>query len=145
MAWISPTAAPFRPRYVWVGSLSMHPSLAIFLPPSSPGLARPSCLAHPSPLPPTTQTQTQLRGIDFTVALDQPQFNVGGCGMCIELTGTGTGAGGNPVTGTYTVFVNNLCPECEFGHLDFATPGDGSWDIVWYVCLFGGDRRSAPR
>jgi hypothetical protein len=37
------------------------------------------------------------------------------------------------VTGTYTVFVNNECPECEFGHLDFAMPGDGSWDITWLV------------
>jgi len=53
--------------------------------------------------------------------------------MCIQLDGTGAGAGGNPVTGTYTVFVNNLCPECEFGHLDFAKPGDGSWDIEWCV------------
>ncbi|KAM3568941.1 hypothetical protein VYU27_008950 [Nannochloropsis oceanica] len=73
----------------------------------------------------------EVKGIDFTVALDQAQFNLGGCGMCIQLTGTGVGAGGNPVTGNYTVFVNNLCPECEFGHLDFATPGDGSWDIEW--------------
>ena len=58
--------------------------------------------------------------------------------MCIQLNGTGAGAGGNPVTGMYTVFVNNLCPECEFGHLDFATPGDGSWDIEW--CVGGGGR-----
>jgi len=58
--------------------------------------------------------------------------------MCIQLNGTGAGAGGNPVTGTYTVFVNNLCPECEFGHLDFAKPGDGSWDIEWCVGREGG-------
>ncbi|EWM30607.1 Barwin-related endoglucanase [Nannochloropsis gaditana] len=73
----------------------------------------------------------EIQGIDFTVALDQPQFDVGGCGMCILLNGTGVGAGGNPVNGIYTAFVNNLCPECEYGHLDFALPGDGSWEIEW--------------
>jgi len=58
--------------------------------------------------------------------------------MCILLNGTGVGAGGNPVNGIYTAFVNNLCPECEYGHLDFALPGDGSWEIEWYVECEGG-------
>ena len=75
----------------------------------------------------------QIQGIDWTVAIDREQFYQGGCGMCLELTGTGVGSGGNPVTGVYHVFVNNQCPECEFGHLDVALPGDGLWDITWCV------------
>lgn len=67
------------------------------------------------------------------MALDREQFFQGGCGMCIELHGTGSGSGGNPVKGMYRVFVNNLCPECEYGHLDVAQPGDGLWDITWCV------------
>jgi expansin len=67
------------------------------------------------------------------VALDADQFNQGGCGMCIELRGKGQGSGGDPVKGVYHVFVNNLCPECEYGHLDVAEPGDGLWDITWCV------------
>lgn len=108
-----------------------------------------------------THIQKKIQGIDFTVAVDQSQYNMGSCGMCIELTGHGYGAGGNPVNGTYIVsrllrcascvsllsfivitlhpilqvYANNLCPECEWGHLDFALPGDGKWEIAWYVSV----------
>lgn len=59
----------------------------------------------------THAQNTQIKGIDWTVALDREQFFQGGCGMCIELHGTGKGSGGDPVKGVYHVFVNNLCPE----------------------------------
>lgn len=26
---------------------------------------------------------------------------------------------------------HNRCPECAFGDLDFASSGDGRWDITW--------------
>lgn len=82
-----------------------------------------------TPLPPPPNKKIQ--GIDWTVALDREQFYQGGCGMCIEVHGQGLGSGGDPVKGKYKVFVNNLCPECEYGHLDVAEPGDGLWDIMW--------------
>jgi hypothetical protein len=46
--------------------------------------------------------------------------------------GTGKGSGADPVRGTYQVYVNNLCPECEWGHLDLGKNGDGLWDISWW-------------
>lgn len=53
------------------------------------------------------------------------------CGMCISVTGSGVGSGANPVTGTFTVFVNNECPSCNAGGLDLGLNGDGLWDITW--------------
>jgi len=53
------------------------------------------------------------------------------CGMCISVTGNGTGSGANPITGTSMVFVNNECPSCNSAGLDFGLSGDGVWDIVW--------------
>ena len=38
-----------------------------------------------------------------------------GCGMCVSITGTGEGLGGNPIKGTYKAVVNNECSECEEG------------------------------
>ena len=52
------------------------------------------------------------------------------CGICIEGRGTGVGAGGNPV-GTFFAAVNNLCPECKYGDIDFAMNGDGRWKVEW--------------
>jgi len=38
--------------------------------------------------------------------------------------------------------VNNLCPECKKGDLDFALDGDGRWEIEWKaigrrICFLG--------
>jgi len=51
--------------------------------------------------------------------------------MCISLTGTGTGSGATPVTGTRLVYVNNECPSCNAGGLDLGLSGDGVWTITW--------------
>eukprot|EP01112_Ceratiomyxa_fruticulosa_P013159 TRINITY_DN3680_c0_g2_i2.p1 TRINITY_DN3680_c0_g2~~TRINITY_DN3680_c0_g2_i2.p1 ORF type:complete len:360 (-),score=79.20 TRINITY_DN3680_c0_g2_i2:61-1140(-) len=51
--------------------------------------------------------------------------------MCIQITGTGSGSGGSPVTGTFTVFVNNECPSCAANSIDLGKDGDGVWDISW--------------
>ncbi|XP_076444184.1 uncharacterized protein LOC143282430 [Babylonia areolata] len=66
----------------------------------------------------------------MTVALNQPQF-LGSvmCGSCWKVAGSGQGSGNNPVTGTFTVFVDNLCPECQPGDVDLGVNGDGRWDV----------------
>ena len=47
--------------------------------------------------------------------------------------GTGTGAGENPIsTAPFMASVCNVCPECNYGDLDFADSADGRWDIKWH-------------
>lgn len=55
------------------------------------------------------------------------------CGMCVEVTGAGKGSGdaAYAVNGTRIVYVNNQCPNCPTGLLDFGLTGDGKWDITW--------------
>lgn len=66
-----------------------------------------------------------------TVAINSRQWEGGAnCGICIEGSGTGVGAGGNPV-GKFFAAVNNLCPECKYGDIDFALNGDGRWKVNW--------------
>lgn len=80
----------------------------------------------------------------MTVALNAPQFGSGNgpCGMCVEGRGTGVGAGGTPI-GRFFAAINNLCPECKTGDLDFALNGDGRWRIEWKVvdCKSASGRR----
>jgi expansin (peptidoglycan-binding protein) len=63
----------------------------------------------------------------ITVAINKPQwYNGKACGTCLEVT--------SPRMGLNKAFaiVNNLCPECHTGDLDFATNGDGRWnDLRW--------------
>ncbi|KAK7116585.1 expansin-YoaJ-like [Littorina saxatilis] len=64
------------------------------------------------------------------VALNKPQFlNSLMCGSCWQVTGSGHGLGNNPVTGTFMVFVDDLCPGCQAGDVDLGVSGDGRWDI----------------
>jgi len=53
------------------------------------------------------------------------------CGMCLMVTGNGTGSGSNPIVGTFKAFVNDLCPTCSYGSLDLGTGLDGKWLISW--------------
>ncbi|OSX68463.1 hypothetical protein BU14_2757s0001, partial [Porphyra umbilicalis] len=55
------------------------------------------------------------------------------CGACLRVTGSGDGAGANPITGTFSAYVMDRCPECAAGDLDLATPGDGRWAVSWTV------------
>jgi len=67
-----------------------------------------------------------------TVAINSPQWQgSASCGMCVQVTGTGKGAGSNPITGTFLAVVDDLCPECKTGSLDLAKNGDGRWGINW--------------
>ncbi|KAK9826362.1 hypothetical protein WJX81_002256 [Elliptochloris bilobata] len=69
-----------------------------------------------------------------TVAMNAEQFENGGaCGVCISGYGTGKGAGYTPIVGNFFVTVNNLCPECHHGAIDFCDDGDGRWQIIWYI------------
>nr|KAG5696333.1 hypothetical protein BaRGS_027943 [Batillaria attramentaria] len=63
----------------------------------------------------------------------------------LRVTGHGDGSGGSPVTGSFIVFVDNLCPECHtgqsverpsihyaigvFGSVDLGVSGDGRWHV----------------
>ena len=55
------------------------------------------------------------------------------CGTCLTITGLGTGIGTTPFLGTHDAIVTNLCPECEHGHYDLMTAGDGIWDITYEI------------
>ncbi|XP_059142649.1 expansin-YoaJ-like [Physella acuta] len=79
-----------------------------------------------APLPPAA-TNSKITAL---VALNRPQYlNSLVCGMCIKVTGSGTGHGSDPITGVHIVYVKDLCPVCHEGDVDFALNGDGRWDI----------------
>lgn len=52
-----------------------------------------------------------------------------GCGMCVEITGTGKGSGASPIIGNRKAMIVDLCPKCRNKALDFAVAGDGRWKI----------------
>jgi expansin len=82
-----------------------------------------------------TLLPTPISGqVDKNCAMNSPQyFGSEVCGMCLQMTGDGTGLGLDPINGTYIVYVDNLCPECHTGDLDLGQfpPGDGRWNIQW--------------
>jgi len=75
---------------------------------------------------------TTTSAIHATVALNIASWdNSIPCGMCANVTASGQGSGANPIMGNFLVFVNNQCPSCSTGDLDFALNGDGRWAISW--------------
>jgi hypothetical protein len=55
-----------------------------------------------------------------------------GCGMCVQLSGTGAGSGANPISKTpFIGFIQDKCPGCGSKDLDLAKNGDGRWNINW--------------
>lgn len=72
-------------------------------------------------------------GISQFVALNHPQYSDSGlCGMCLQLSGTGPGAGLTPISKTAQfAIIADECPECKTGDLDLASNGDGRWSINW--------------
>jgi hypothetical protein len=51
----------------------------------------------------------------------------------VACSGVGGGIGVTPLSTTnwYMGFVNNICPECNYGDLDQNNDGDGRWKIEW--------------
>ncbi|XP_061174761.1 uncharacterized protein LOC133183887 [Saccostrea echinata] len=83
-----------------------------------------TCSYPPPSMPPVASH------LDKLVALNAPQFYGSlSCGMCFRVHGSGHGAGNDPITGTFTTYVKDLCPECHAGSLDLAENGDGRWKI----------------
>jgi len=67
----------------------------------------------------------------------------GGCGVCIQMQGTGTGSGQNPISKTtQTVFAHDEWDGCATGSLDLAITAGGSWGITWkaVVCPVGSEK-----
>ena len=84
-----------------------------------------------------------FNGVGITVAMNQAQYEGGGaCGKCIRATGSGGGLGTTPIIGPIYATVDNLCPECKFGDIDFGLGGDGRWQINWDF-VDCGEARSA--
>jgi len=76
--------------------------------------------------------QPGFNGIDTTVAINHEQFEGGAaCGRCLRVTGSGTGAGMTPILGPIYATIDNECPECKHGDIDFGLSGDGRWNIQW--------------
>jgi len=55
------------------------------------------------------------------------------CGACLRVTGSGDGAGADPITGPLTAYVMDRCTDCAAGDVDLASPGDGRWAVSWTV------------
>jgi hypothetical protein len=79
------------------------------------------------------------KGVAVTIALNDAQFASGaGCGLCVRFRGTGEGLGTTPLSAAWTRgFVNNRCPECAPGDLDFNAGGDGRWRVEWVATPCG--------
>ncbi|KAL8564467.1 hypothetical protein ACOMHN_017609 [Nucella lapillus] len=83
-----------------------------------------TCQINKDNLPPAA------RNSKYLAALNAPQFRKSAaCSMCFRVKGEGTGLGSDPITGDFTVFIKDLCPECNEGDVDLAIDGDGRWDI----------------
>ncbi|XP_045215076.2 uncharacterized protein LOC123565273 [Mercenaria mercenaria] len=83
-----------------------------------------SCTLNVPHLPPVASR------VDRLVALNAPQmFGSSACGMCLRVNGSGQGLGHSPITGSYIVYVKDICPECKPGDVDFAVEGDGRWKV----------------
>ncbi|XP_068731175.1 uncharacterized protein [Montipora capricornis] len=53
-----------------------------------------------------------------------------GCGMCLEIEGSGYGSGNNPIVGKKKAVIVDYCASgCGENGLDLFVPGDGRWKI----------------
>jgi len=73
-----------------------------------------------------------FNGVSVTVAMNPVHYQQGsGCGKCIKAWGKGDGVGMTPIVGPIYATIDNLCPECKPGDVDFGLGGDGRWKIQW--------------
>ncbi|XP_029211694.2 uncharacterized protein LOC114975679 [Acropora millepora] len=55
-----------------------------------------------------------------------------GCGMCLEIQGSGQGSGNNPILGKRRAVIVDYCAAgCGNNGMDFFIPGDGRWTISY--------------
>ncbi|KAK2567534.1 C-type mannose receptor 2 [Acropora cervicornis] len=55
-----------------------------------------------------------------------------GCGMCLEIQGSGQGSGNNPIVGKRKAVIVDYCAAgCGSNGVDFFIPGDGRWTISY--------------
>ena len=70
--------------------------------------------------------------VRLTVAVPHALYNNGeACGKCLKIWGEGQGLGTTPIIGPYFATIDNLCPECKPGDIDFGMGGNGRWLIHW--------------
>ncbi|KAL9952114.1 hypothetical protein ACROYT_G039321 [Oculina patagonica] len=79
-------------------------------------------------LDPLSPMSSQPGWIRVAAGRDDFQKSLG-CGMCVEITGSGQGSGSDPVTGVIKAIVHDLCGGCGKGGYDLYIPGDGRWEI----------------
>lgn len=99
------------------------------------GYCQGNVLAQGGQWPPNGGSWTGLK-----VALNQAQIlngkawgNTEMCGKMLMVRGTGGGLGMTPISKSWQLaMVTNMCPECQYGSLDFGTSGDGRWNIQWH-------------
>lgn len=60
-----------------------------------------------------------------TVAMNAEQF-YGGCGDCLRACFVRSGA-----RECFDAIVDNECPECLYGDIDYGVDGDGRWPVTW--------------
>eukprot|EP00761_Pharyngomonas_kirbyi_P013612 gb/GECH01013641.1/.p1 GENE.gb/GECH01013641.1/~~gb/GECH01013641.1/.p1 ORF type:complete len:278 (+),score=52.17 gb/GECH01013641.1/:1-834(+) len=53
------------------------------------------------------------------------------CGMCIEISASGSGTGSTPLEGNFTAFIWDVCPRCDENGVDIPKNGDGEWEVSW--------------
>ena len=87
--------------------------------------------------------QPNFNSIINTVAINREQYENGAsCGKCVSVNleldsnGNPIGLGVKPLPFHIIATVNNECPECKFGDLDFGYINngesyDGRWSIQW--------------
>jgi hypothetical protein len=73
-----------------------------------------------------------FNNVRLTVAV-APDLYKGGesCGKCLKIWGEGKGIGTTPMYGPFFATIDNLCPECKHGDIDFGLSGDGRWLVHW--------------
>jgi hypothetical protein len=73
-----------------------------------------------------------FNNVKLTVAVAPDLFQNGqSCGKCLKIWGEGNGLGTTPLLGPYFATIDNLCPKCKSGDIDFGLEGNGRWLIHW--------------
>jgi len=92
---------------------------------------------------PSFVASQKLTQVALNAAQYAGDYESGGCGLCIQMEGTGTGSGAKPISKTpFIAFVEDDCPGCDPKSIDLAVTGDGKWGITWkgVACPVGSEK-----